>query len=1091
MFSPTSIFFRRVSSVILLLPAIASASTLNVGPGESFTSIQAAVDAASPGDTIIVAPGVYPENLVIGKSPLVLSGCRAAVDARGRVAGTPDPANETIVSPAGGKALDFTAVTDPVTVSGFCFSSPANGASGVVSADASTVPGLVFTNNRVAVASGANGSALWLNRSAPNATISGNVFIAAESSPQAVFLDGPDQFRGLHFINNDVLRDGALGNTGFFVDGNRNLEPSALRAPLIRGNRFQGHALGFNGGSRSLVGVEISSNSFIGNTGGMAAGPKDCLIKDNLWADNTSYGLRFTSFGNTTDATRGASGNTVTGNDFHDNGSVVSAAGYGDIRIDDQADGNQDSNVFHLNRLGSAVALFNNEPSLSIHAARNFWGAADGPGGLAPGSGGGILGVGNVIYQPYCTDAGFNAIAFGNLPLDGELTLLPGQSIMGSGLTLAPAAALHLGAGSEVNVGSLNLQSGASLAAGQGTVRVGKLQMAPDAVLDVVGGSLSLDPLGSGESHTIAGSFTFFNSLGSLNINADTTFSGGTLGIISDIHVAPDVTLTVLGSLVLDGCTLDGTAPYQLAVSPGAAFTMARCEVSQCALALAGNEVSLYDNRFDSSTLTVSGAVNGANIYHNIITAGPAALVVDPAAVVTTDVEGWGNVTAEATVRNQLELAFRAPLAANRTLDAGGNLFVQPGDAVDVGLDLSMLDQHAQAVEALLGYSTDHLIHDSLGPSTDWSNSLYDFNDDSAVIGRLNTTIGLGFNFPDPDGTTADGTVADIHLQTKPLEGQTRFFFRMKSPADEALIDTRITGSAAGVQSLTAHPFTLNTAVLTIDGTAPVFAAGATAVQIRDSVPVDVLLSGNLTGQGLVTVTFDAADPLAGVDDADVQLLLTGVSGTIPGVLTGTSLIDIAGTVHTRYVFEVPVTAATPNGNYGVDATVMDRSGNSSSLAIGTLEIQKNRITAEVQPQGLDSAALTRDVVFTATDSSGAVLASWTLAVGFSGGTGSAVLEFVPDDTARLSAKMAWNRRIRLPAVLDPEGQASASFTGASQLPGGDLNGDNIVNLGDYNILRAVFPGINPAADITGDGIANVGDYNVQRANWLSSGDPL
>jgi len=64
------------------------------------------------------------------------------------------------------------------------------------------------------------------------------------------------------------------------------------------------------------------------------------------------------------------------------------------------------------------------------------------------------------------------------------------------------------------------------------------------------------------------------------------------------------------------------------------------------------------------------------------------------------------------------------------------------------------------------------------------------------------------------------------------------------------------------------------------------------------------------------------------------------------------------------------------------------------------------------------------------------------------------------------------------------------AFTGTRRLRGGDFDGNNIVNLADYNRLRAVFPGVASVADITGDGYVNVGDYNILRANWLTAGDP-
>ncbi|RYD20091.1 MAG: hypothetical protein EOP88_16440 [Verrucomicrobiaceae bacterium] len=1080
----------RLIPPLFLLPFIAHAATLEVGPGEAHTTIQSAVDAASPGDTIEVAAGMYAENVVITKSPLTLSGHRAADDARGRVSGTPNPSTETVVAPAAGSALSLSSGAGAITVSGFSFSSPATGGSGVVVADTAAVNGLTFSNNDVRVSTGATGAALRLGSSAVDATISGNVLVAAEGSAQAVLLDGAAVFHGLHFTNNHVLRAGAVGNTGISVDGNRNVGASGTRIPLIKGNRFEGHALGFNGGARSIRDAEISSNIFHGNGGGLAAGPLNSVIKDNLWTSNTSYGLRLTSFGNTSDAGTGAKGTVIKDNDFQGNGTVVSVAGYGDVVTDDQANGTQDTNVIRLNRFASTVGIYNNEASGSIQAAYNFWNAVDGPGGLAAGSGADILGNANVVYQPFHADTDFKSTVYGNAPLTGEVTVHPGDSIEGESLTLGPAAILHVSPGGKVKVGSLDLQAGASLDSTQGNLKVGKLQMDPTAVLDVVNGDLSLDPLGSGEFHTISGSFTFFNALGSININANTTFSGSTLGIASDIHIAPNVSLFVLGSLVLDGCRVDGVAPYYMLVNTGATFRMARCEVLNGQFNIVGNDVTLHDNRFTNSSVAAFSTVNGAKIYHNVFT-GSGALSVLPGAVVTTTVEGWSNVTNPAAVQNELALAFRAPADTTRTLTSSGDLFVQPGDLVDVGLGISKLNHKAVAVETLLGFSTDYLTHDSLVPSSTWANDLHTEADETGVIGRFNSAVGLGFSFADPDGSNLDGAVADIRMEAKALEGETRLFFRTKGPEDPAVIDTRITGSSGGVPFLKEYPFTRNSGVLTIDGTPPQFATGATGVQVRSAVNHDILQSGELTRQGNATFTFDATDLLAGIENADVRVTLTKGPATLTATLLSTSVVDVSGTPHTRYVFQYPVTSTTPDGEYDVDAIAMDRSGNESTLAIGTIEIAKNQITATVQPQGLVTSALTRNVVFTATNGSGTVLHSWTVPVNFLGGSGTTVLENVPDGTANVSAKMAWNRRVRLPVTLDVNGQGSVSFTGTSLLRGGDFTGDNNITVGDYNVLRSVFPGINPAADITGDGIVNVADYNILRTNLLTAGDPL
>src|SRR5215207_8159725 len=71
-----------------------------------FTSIQAAVDAAAPGDVIRVCPDLYPESVTVDK-PLTLVGdpdAVEAVDCFSPLAAQPgdaDPSRYPIVDPAG------------------------------------------------------------------------------------------------------------------------------------------------------------------------------------------------------------------------------------------------------------------------------------------------------------------------------------------------------------------------------------------------------------------------------------------------------------------------------------------------------------------------------------------------------------------------------------------------------------------------------------------------------------------------------------------------------------------------------------------------------------------------------------------------------------------------------------------------------------------------------------------------------------------------------------------------------------------------------------------------------------------------------
>ena len=66
------------AGVLLGLPVLAGAATIEVGPGQS---IQAAVDAASPGDTILVKAGTYKETVVVTKSDLTIQGQDAVLGA--------------------------------------------------------------------------------------------------------------------------------------------------------------------------------------------------------------------------------------------------------------------------------------------------------------------------------------------------------------------------------------------------------------------------------------------------------------------------------------------------------------------------------------------------------------------------------------------------------------------------------------------------------------------------------------------------------------------------------------------------------------------------------------------------------------------------------------------------------------------------------------------------------------------------------------------------------------------------------------------------------------------------------------------------
>ncbi|NQU12385.1 hypothetical protein HQ590_16440, partial [bacterium] len=736
-----------------------------------------------------------------------------------------------------------------------------------------------------------------------------------------------------------------------------------------------------------------------------------------------------------------------------------------------------------------------------LNATSNWWGAADGPGPVGPGSGDEVSL--NVDYSPW----------LGNVPGSiPQLYVTPtGTIVDGSGTFLTDrliAAHQSFVVHGAATLG--NLSTPVTWTVDDGTLEVDGMTLTDGSTLVVRNGTLILHTAAG--VTTLAGSFIVFDSWGTILFEDDTTISGDTLALVSHLVFKDGVTLTVTGSLVLDGCRLEADTVgdhYYVQADPGSTFKMYRTELLDCGTdSVLPEKQGLYINtdaaEIESSLFIANnvGVVVGASatdcrVYHNIYT-NNAVNVVDSGAGTVGVVDGWGSVyqsgavpafdtAPQTTTRNDLGLY---PDGA----DSLNDRYITTGATVLVEMAIDRLSIPVSGCDALLGYDSYYFTADSAlvpyGGANDWSELIYSVSTQQVIgavtYGQINSSIGLGLVAPQ-EGSTNDAIIATVGLTATTNEGVTKIFFRAPVTNDIPF-GTRLASNTNGESGVYLMPFTANTGYLTIDGTAPaVQDLAGWQTQGTNVVLVTPTPSGAVAHQGVIVFEVDAFDALAGLDPAGPQLVLTNVAaGTALGwTLTGSTNVDIGGVTYTRYQFEGTVLPTSANGVYDATVTVMDRSSNVTTLET-SFEVEQLQLTVTVTLVGAWTGTFDRSVMFAATDGAGTVLKRWTNTVTFASRTGTAELFEVPAGMAKLSAKTDWTLRQRVTPVTDGDGEVTASLT----LQGGDLNGDNQVTTLDYTRLRFYWYTTAPQADITGDGQTSTPDYTILKVNWYQAGDP-
>lgn len=1061
-------------------------SVKNLTTSVTYGTIQAAIDAATDEDTLTVEPGTYSEAVALDKD-LTIQGSGSTltvVTSGGTVFAITSGGSGSTISGLGvtGGSRGFN-LHNVSNVSLDEVSSTGNSSYGL-NVDGTTNQGITLTNSSFSD-NGSVGVRFGSTARADNLLIEGCA------------IDGNDLV-GLYIGDGNV----AHYQGGAMVDG-LTVTGTSFSNNLLKGIYLESaNDILFEGLTVENSGTLVTNHAAGIDINLKFATYQNVTIRDSLIKDcgnnNPNGGgilLKARNDGGTYGPNPAVLGGTVLleGLRVENCGAGVYGAG---IRIGESNNALAGVNVTPSNVVIRDSALVGNGPHAvrnalaagTVLAEMNYWGNEDGPAGAS------VNGAHAADFNPWYATS--------------DASVPPVLSDLRSGILVNTVISTV-----QPNVPDLYIAPGTTVTVTpSGGLSATELELADGATLIVNGGSLDL-----GQGSLISGTFTIFNSFGSWDINGDTTFEiGQSLALISDIHVTAGVTLTVNGGgeLILDGCVIDSQTPgmpYSIDVEDDGLLTIARSVVSDALIDIdtLASSVPLYatsriyDSRFSASDLEASAA---SAVYHNLFDAATDAASNSDATAAFGDVDGWGNVTDELNLRNRFSLEFEAPVAAGRTLDAG-NLFVQTGDAVTLGLEMGNVSPNTVTLaEALLGYNSERLVlvsgSPAVTPAPGWD-VLIDDDSISAPLGMVDSALSLELD-PGDDGISGPATIGSVNF-TAGTPGATVGFFRVQTdgnynPDGSFQQDTRLTKSSGGVPSfLTA--FTANSGELVVDNDDPaidVSPMAVTGVQTQPTVgSINVLLPTSnhvIRDYAPVILTFSATDTgLAGLDAADAtsDLVLTannGLGSVLDSDDYAVTAVESLGTVTYTVELDVPATAA--NGTYAITATVRDRSGNVSLPAsLGSFQVA-NEVLATVELQGFVGAGpgSLRDVVFFATG--GVSTKSWTKSVSFTSSVGTVALDDVPAGTTGISAKTSWTVRSKKAVALSLTGTGVVSLTGTDRLNGGDFNGDNVVNTLDYSILRFHWLTSNAIADVTGNGNVNSLDYNILTSNFYTVGDP-